>query len=396
MLSENHAMLKGINVNKMNHQYIQNLQKANMTLKCKIKEISELAGGAAPATTSQENDDGHWFDLEAAEEELVLKELGTIEQISEERLLAKKERMRQKSQARELHQRERAFYDKGRMGGPRKGGIVAGLQKKRNGAHVQHADKQATRDSRHPEPREDRESRKKGYGIWNTQTQSDYDYAQEVGPYDYYADYYDHYGYYDGYYTYYGYYDPYYYYDHAPPKKHYLDRAYDEQKPQVAPRHAKLNKKKSERHPKKPAANQVVRPAGESDEEVPAEKPGVASAQSKEARDMRPAVFIKDLSARSVALEEEKAARRSKKEQIANKLTETPATSEAVLAMQDRLAKAKDVLKSEDQAKVANLIYTHKMQADEPSAEPSSHKLSALKSELDALISQAEAKLLSA
>lgn len=31
-----------INMNKMQHQYIQNLQKANMTLKCKIKEISEL------------------------------------------------------------------------------------------------------------------------------------------------------------------------------------------------------------------------------------------------------------------------------------------------------------------------------------------------------------------
>lgn len=29
-------------MNKMQHQYIQNLQKANMTLKCKIKEISEL------------------------------------------------------------------------------------------------------------------------------------------------------------------------------------------------------------------------------------------------------------------------------------------------------------------------------------------------------------------
>ena len=29
-------------MNKMQHQYIQNLQKSNMTLKCKIKEISEI------------------------------------------------------------------------------------------------------------------------------------------------------------------------------------------------------------------------------------------------------------------------------------------------------------------------------------------------------------------
>lgn len=42
VLSDNSEILKVINMNKMQHQYIQNLQKANMTLKCKIKEISEL------------------------------------------------------------------------------------------------------------------------------------------------------------------------------------------------------------------------------------------------------------------------------------------------------------------------------------------------------------------
>lgn len=41
-LTDNTAILKVINMNKMQHQYIQNLQKANMTLKCKIKEVSEL------------------------------------------------------------------------------------------------------------------------------------------------------------------------------------------------------------------------------------------------------------------------------------------------------------------------------------------------------------------
>jgi hypothetical protein len=38
----NSEVLQVININKMQHQYIQNLQKANMTLKCKIKEIQEL------------------------------------------------------------------------------------------------------------------------------------------------------------------------------------------------------------------------------------------------------------------------------------------------------------------------------------------------------------------
>ena len=42
VLTENAEILQAINMNKMQHQYIQNLQKANMTLKCKIKEISEL------------------------------------------------------------------------------------------------------------------------------------------------------------------------------------------------------------------------------------------------------------------------------------------------------------------------------------------------------------------
>ena len=42
MFNDNHSMLKVINLNKMQHQYIQNLQRANMTLKCKIKEMSEV------------------------------------------------------------------------------------------------------------------------------------------------------------------------------------------------------------------------------------------------------------------------------------------------------------------------------------------------------------------
>lgn len=41
-LTDNTEILKVINMNKMQHQYIQNLQKANMTLKCKIKEVTEL------------------------------------------------------------------------------------------------------------------------------------------------------------------------------------------------------------------------------------------------------------------------------------------------------------------------------------------------------------------
>lgn len=45
-LRDNYDMLKSINTNKMQHQYIQNLQRANMTLKCKIKEMSETMRGA--------------------------------------------------------------------------------------------------------------------------------------------------------------------------------------------------------------------------------------------------------------------------------------------------------------------------------------------------------------
>lgn len=41
-MTDNTQILKVINMNKMQHQYIQNLQKANMTLKCKIKEVSEI------------------------------------------------------------------------------------------------------------------------------------------------------------------------------------------------------------------------------------------------------------------------------------------------------------------------------------------------------------------
>ena len=82
-------MLKSINVNKMNHQYIQNLQKANMTLKCKIKELTEMATGKS---LSSVKDEGTWFDLEAAEDELELKELGSIEEVSKQIIQQRKKR----------------------------------------------------------------------------------------------------------------------------------------------------------------------------------------------------------------------------------------------------------------------------------------------------------------
>ena len=41
-LTDNTEILKVINMNKMQPQYIQNLQTANMTLKCKLKEVTEL------------------------------------------------------------------------------------------------------------------------------------------------------------------------------------------------------------------------------------------------------------------------------------------------------------------------------------------------------------------
>ena len=61
-------------------------------------------------------DGGRWFDLEAAEEEVELKELGTIEKISSDRIAAKKERQRRAEEGKERREKERAFYDRGRLG----------------------------------------------------------------------------------------------------------------------------------------------------------------------------------------------------------------------------------------------------------------------------------------
>lgn len=79
-------------MNKMQHQYIQNLQKANMTLKCKIKEISDLKVGQYDASTlrqieSMDELNEESFDqpeemVEEIDEEFTLAELGTIEQMT--------------------------------------------------------------------------------------------------------------------------------------------------------------------------------------------------------------------------------------------------------------------------------------------------------------------------
>lgn len=84
MLSDNSQILKGININKMQHQYIQNLQKSNMTLKCKIKEISEIQTqqdlDRVKAETDQISDSE--FIEELSGDEFQLQELGTIEQMN--------------------------------------------------------------------------------------------------------------------------------------------------------------------------------------------------------------------------------------------------------------------------------------------------------------------------
>ena len=102
------AVTRGINVNKMNHQYIQNLQKANMTLKCKIKEMAEMGPGSEVETFDSEHaiprgsfDGGRWFNLEKPEEEVELKQLGTIEQLTAERFAAKKRRAEQSKDRRQ-------------------------------------------------------------------------------------------------------------------------------------------------------------------------------------------------------------------------------------------------------------------------------------------------------
>jgi len=70
----------------MQHQYIQNLQKANMTLKCKIKDMMDRD----PSTLNSlfDNDDGSSSEGDVNESILVedddfeITEVGTIEEVS--------------------------------------------------------------------------------------------------------------------------------------------------------------------------------------------------------------------------------------------------------------------------------------------------------------------------
>ena len=140
VLSDNSEILKVINMNKMQHQYIQNLQKANMTLKCKIKEISELhteedyinyqdsqkkmgdetQEKVDPKVSEEEED------LEVIEEaeEMQLHEIGTIEEVSKKaaerkRALSKKRVDRSKSRHKSRHEskgRKHDFYDRNSIG----------------------------------------------------------------------------------------------------------------------------------------------------------------------------------------------------------------------------------------------------------------------------------------
>lgn len=123
-LRDNHDMLKSINMNKMQHQYIQNLQRANMTLKCKIKEMSEAlreADGSAtePAAFTEAaadrgrlgrdreiSEDEKEVDSEATEsseeldeDQLELKAIGTIEEVTRARKQERRNKSKIKSRA---------------------------------------------------------------------------------------------------------------------------------------------------------------------------------------------------------------------------------------------------------------------------------------------------------
>lgn len=90
-----------------------------MTLKCKIKELSEMSPSDQMKNFDAElslGDGGRWIDLEKADEEVELRELGTIEQLSAERVAAKKERRRRIEMSKERARKERSFYDQGRLG----------------------------------------------------------------------------------------------------------------------------------------------------------------------------------------------------------------------------------------------------------------------------------------
>jgi hypothetical protein len=106
-LTDNTQILKVINMNKMQHQYIQNLQKANMTLKCKIKEVSEIKTEKDMLRYHDEqlNNDDSQSEEEAdmvVEDEFVLEELGTIEEVSYRQARAEKR----------AKERKTSFYDR--------------------------------------------------------------------------------------------------------------------------------------------------------------------------------------------------------------------------------------------------------------------------------------------
>ena len=147
-----------------------------MTLKCKIKEMSEMDTLDRAVFSIPNDDEGNWFDLEATEEQMEICELGTIEEISAKAIAARKERQKKISENQGRRDKERKFYDKGRMGNK-----AVGIAKKMA---------------------QDRDTR--SYGIWNTKKQSGSKYEQY--PED--AYYYGYHPYYDGYYyqQYYDYY----------------------------------------------------------------------------------------------------------------------------------------------------------------------------------------------
>jgi len=117
-LSENTEILKVINMNKMQHQYIQNLQKANMTLKCKIKEVSDLATEQdcreyqEDLTLTREDEAADPQLAEESgepEEEFEMQAIGTIEQESQARQARKR---REASKKRD----SKKFYDRNSIG----------------------------------------------------------------------------------------------------------------------------------------------------------------------------------------------------------------------------------------------------------------------------------------
>ena len=91
VLTENNQILKAINMNKMQHQYIQNLQKANMTLKCKIKEVSELQSDPnfegksklqnLVSYSARDSSDDQEALVDVDDDEFEMQILGTIEEI---------------------------------------------------------------------------------------------------------------------------------------------------------------------------------------------------------------------------------------------------------------------------------------------------------------------------